>query len=271
MPNVPSTKLIYDSVSMIHPDGKLMGQTSARKAQWFISKNLAKWEVENKAFKLTFTPQGHGKSHLAYYQENQTNHCVVCGVTENLNSHHVFPRVFRRHMPLMYKSSNSYDVLPICMDCHEQYEESATQLKAVIVKEYLGIEKLESSSDEFKENVQTLRAREFIKSLNGKGYFYKRSKLIKPPQDVIDSYMEIASRPLHQCQSTNHWGKQVMDLILEKELEQVFVERWRQHFIDTMNPKFLPKFWVVDMTLEKTTKVRPDVKLNEQDLKLLIK
>lgn len=41
-------------------------------------------------------------------------------------------------------------------------------------------------------------------------------------------------------------AKIVVKALLDKDLVFEFQRRWRQHFLDTMKPRFLPDLWCVD-------------------------
>ena len=46
-----------------------------------------------------------------------------------------------------------------------------------------------------------------------------------------------------------------MKNILEKNMLYDFVKKWRKHFVDNMNPQFLPKYWSINSPLEKSGRV----------------
>lgn len=273
MPNNVATRQIYESVRMVHPDGTVMCLTSERRANWFIERNLAVWEGDDhKAFRLTFTPGGKGKHDNPFYIQERENICVCCGSTEGLNRHHVFPTVFRKHLSTLCKAGNSHDVMPICHECHEDYEIEADKLKALILDEF-GIQRDFKQTDEEKHNKQILQARAMLERLNGGTSFTYNGKVIAPPPEVIERFKEQAAKELINEHNTpffvrSHWGKIVMDKIHSENKEQEFVQRWRQHFVDTMKPKFLPNHWSVDAKLEYIARARKDVVLNERDKQL---
>jgi len=41
-------------------------------------------------------------------------------------------------------------------------------------------------------------------------------------------------------------GLKVVECVIEKEGLVAFERMWRQHFLDTMQPAFLPELWSVD-------------------------
>lgn len=265
MPNVSRKNPIYQQLKMLHPDGTLMCRVSKKRALWFINKNLATWTKKDEEFQLNFEPAGYGKFNLPFYTQVRNNCCVVCGSTHELNVHHVFPRVFRKNMPILYKSSNSHDVLAVCADCHEEYEEKANDLKKRLGEQYLGLSDLTKMSVVELATLKIKRARKFINSLNKNGEFLKNGRLNKPPQSVIEMYQLEANKDISDLDNS-HWGKKIMDIVLQQGGEQEFVNLWRKHFVDEMTPQYLPEHWDIYMPLEKTKKIRDDVNINKYDL-----
>lgn len=265
---------------MIHPDGTVMCLTSKERAEWFLDRDLAKWEngfspednAEYCAFRLTFIPGGKGKHNNPFYIQERENICVCCGKDYDLNRHHVFPTVFRKHMSTLCKSGNSHDVLPICTDCHEEYEIEADKLKAKILNDY-GIKRDFAQTKEEKHNKQVLQARTMLRRLGDKNYFEHNGKVISPPPEVIEVFkknaqMELIDEDNNPYNNRAHWGKMVMNRVHSEDAEQQFVEMWRKHFVDTMKPKFMPKFWSIEAKLEYLGRARKDVVLNERDEQL---
>lgn len=278
MPNNIATRVIYESVKMLHPDGTVMCLTTERRANWFISRSLAEWEYVpgGKAFRLTFEPGGKGKHDNPFYIQERENLCVCCGSKEGLNRHHVFPTVFRKHLSTASKSGNSHDVLPICHECHELYEIEADKLKDKILSE-LKIQKNYSATEEDRYNRRIFQARAMLRRLNGGTSFVdEKGQTISPPLAVIERFKQEAQEQEIDVTTTTfytrtHWGSIVMDHIHENNLEQEFVQRWRKHFVEIMNPQFLPEHWNVNAQLENLKKVRDGVQLNSRDLALMEK
>lgn len=46
-------------------------------------------------------------------------------------------------------------------------------------------------------------------------------------------------------------GQKVVEYVRQKEGLVSFEKMWRQHFLDTMNPQFLPLYWSVDHNHER--------------------
>ena len=46
-------------------------------------------------------------------------------------------------------------------------------------------------------------------------------------------------------------GERVVNQVIEKNLLVDFVRMWRQHFLDTMHPQYLPPMWSRDHNIQK--------------------
>ena len=248
MPINASQSEIYESYSMFSPTGEFMCYCQKKKADWYIKKSLAKW-IDNKKFQLIFEPNGNGKADNPYYTQVMENCCVVCGSKKELNKHHVVPYVFRSRLPLEYKESNHHDVLATCINCHEEYEEKANVFKKQIAEE-LGISMNNGMLPEQIINKKILSAINTLKRLES-------GEINGIPEDKIIILKEKASHPLFEDISTNGavWADEIMKNILEKNMLYDFVKKWRKHFVDNMNPQFLPKYWSINSPLEKSGRV----------------
>lgn len=229
---------LYESFVMLHPSGVMMCRCAHEKAMWYISRNLAQW-IDEKTFQLTFTPQGTGKSKDAYYLQGIPNRCVVCGATENLNKHHVLPRVFRVHCPDDYKNHTSHDVLPLCITCHDQYEKSATVLKSQLALEYGVLIQQERLQDaELARIKKVLSARKILTEHGDKIPLDRRTILAQlANQSVPDKFKQAPIRD---------YGAAVVKQVMQRGELFLFLQKWRSHFLQTMQPRFMPALWSVD-------------------------
>lgn len=234
---------IYESYTMLHKDGTLMCHCNAKKANWYIKRNLAEW-VGEKTFRLNFEPKGHGKADQPFYTQKIENKCVVCGSTELLNKHHVVPYVFRSRFPKAYKESNHHDIVAICTTCHESYEALANMYKKQLALEAGTTTDQASMTEEARFNTKVCAARSLLAK--------PAEELAKIPAERIAYLKETAAlelRPVPVVEGT-HWA----DVVLEKTLQDKslfeFVKMWRQHFIDHMKPEYLPNGWDVNYPLE---------------------
>jgi exonuclease 3'-5' domain-containing protein 2 len=206
---------------------------------WYTQRNLATWVNEN-TFQLKFEPKGEGKAHDPYYLQGLKNQCVVCGSTEGLNKNHVVPRVFRVHYPLSYKESTSHDVLPVCGCCHEQYEEFATQLKLELALKYGVIITQQVKRDPILSQIsKTLSARRLLVDNTLKLPEARRAQL------RILADMPVPAEYQNAPTVRDHGAVVITEVAHRGELFS-FIRTWRQHFIDTMKPQYMPEFWDIN-------------------------
>lgn len=245
MPINISQTPIYESYSMLHPDGSLMCYCNFKRASWYIKRNLAQW-INEKSFKLNFVPQGHGKADEPYYVQSLQNRCVICGATGKLNKHHVVPYVFRSRFPTQYKESNHHDVLPTCVDCHEKYEEHATDYKKQLAQD-CGVSINSSLSANEQYNKKILSAQKLLEKLK------EKDNQIKIPLERLQVLQKTAQLPLIAVEKTSGtaWADKIMEKTLNEGQLWFFIKKWRQHFIKYAQPQFLPAHWSIEYPLEK--------------------
>lgn len=241
MPISAQQNSIYESISMIHPSGSFMCHVSKKRANWYINKGLADWLTED-SFQLKFEPNGYGNIHMPYYSQKLENRCVVCGdYTEgNLNKHHVVPYVFRSRFPLKNKESNHHDILVVCVDCHKAYETEATKLKQVIATNY-NVSMVPVVSKEELLNKKILSSRLLLSKIEA-------GSARDIPLDRVNEIKEFSSKELVSIvtSSDSHWADTIINKLLNEDKLFDFIKMWRQHFLDIMSPKYLPKHWSVD-------------------------
>lgn len=254
MPINAMQKPIYESFSMLHPDGTFMCHINEKRAKWYVEKELADWVSEN-TFQLKFEPKGKGKQDMLFYTQKLENQCVVCGdKSDNLNKHHVVPYVFRSRFPVQYKESNHHDILVTCIDCHEDYEYHANQFKAKLVED-MGLLMNSPMSFEQKHNKKVRSARNVIGDVeSGKLKGADGFSLI--PEEKLTLLKNTASLELFPEKQENGavWADKIVESIIEKDALFAFVKMWRQHFIEIKKPMFLPEHWSVDHPLEISRK-----------------
>lgn len=246
---------IYESFSMIHPDGTLMCHCNEKKANWYVNRKLAKW-IDDKKFQLNFVPNGYGKSKNPYYVQSMENQCVVCGTKENLNKHHVVPYVFRSRFPVEMKESNHHDILPTCVDCHENYEGHATKFKEELANKIGLTMNISSMSDKQKNNRKILSARTLLKKIQNGELVDNNGKVINIPKERLTKLKAKAAEELSEEVPINGaiWADKIVENILENNQLFNFVKSWRRHFIQYANPKYLPNHWSIDSPLETSNR-----------------
>ncbi|KAJ2904049.1 hypothetical protein GGI21_004350 [Coemansia aciculifera] len=121
-------KSVYENCTVLDIDGNMLFRASRKRLDWYLSRNLAT-EINDTTIQLSFVNKGTGRSTEPFYLQDMQNICVVCGTADGLTMHHVVPHQYRQHMGTAIKSHSSFDLLPVCMRCHDQYERHATAFK----------------------------------------------------------------------------------------------------------------------------------------------
>jgi hypothetical protein len=243
----------YGNIKVYSPEGILMFKGNEKKINWYLNKNLAEViEVDSNnkptAIRLNFVPGGIGHLNDEFFLSSKENICVVSG-QNNLNrltKHHVVPYMYRKWFPLEFKSKNSHDVLLIDAELHFQYEKEANKLKDMIAKD-LELPTLKEYSNRLKRKAAySGMARAilnpdilFENKIDICIKFQQNTKLI-PTSTNLKRYLRAVK---NENEMANLYGQIVVDKI--KDLQE-FSEMWRKHFVDTMNPKYLPKGWSIE-------------------------
>lgn len=234
--------ILYDNCKMLNVTGEFMCYTDKNKMNWYLKKNLAT-QIDEKTFKLNFTPKGSGTK-LKYYLLPLANHCIVCGSTHNLSKHHVVPYRFRKYMPLEYKSHTSFDILMLCTSCHGTYEKESNKFSKQLYeqysaqipynKNYKNITNIVKILKDEKENIPNARKLELLQKI--KTYYNDESI-------TLDTLPQIFTEKNDEEIKKENIQKFITDLGSYFD----FIVMWRKHFIDNMDPKFLPEEWKLAM------------------------
>jgi hypothetical protein len=251
MENSCTTKNIdklYGNHKVFSPDGEFMFMGNNKKVNWYLNKGLAKIildvnDVGGKNIQLLFTPNGTGHDDDDPYYLKPVSGCNI--LTE-LTKHHVIPYCFRKHFPLEFKDRSSHDIVLLTREVHYDYENNyATQFKNELAVEY-GVETHEeysasaSRSNPARATASTLinySKQMPIENVLELMIRFEDQTGLEAKRWIMEQYLvdSIQNRP-------DPWGKLVVDKI---EDIQSFSERWRQHFLDSMNPQHMPNGWSV--------------------------
>lgn len=141
-----------------------------------------------------------------------TGVCIKCGTEENLSAHHVVPQKYLRHFENRhYSQYNSFFIVKLCRDCHDQYEEQAERLVQSIHDRFLtNEEKLISTKLHF---LKTFKYTTNKKTRAGiaKGYFKKFNT------NIQDEDIDLNYNPY----------KIIVERIKEKNITRI----WINHFL----------------------------------------
>jgi len=249
------TTQIYGNCKVYSPDGELMFLCLEKRINWYLKLNLAEIIDTNPlSIKLNFTPKGGGNKKSEYYLSEKRNACVCCNETDitKLTKHHVIPVEYRRHMPDSIKSRSSHDIVVMCQDCHYDYENNYAQHLKKELEDECFIERPTLTVDKIRTGKAYAlavllsdeeRASKIPKSR--KYYMYNELKEVfghSRLQEIVD--MKLTKMMSKQDLEI---GKEVLELQLSNE---EFILMWRKHFIDSMNPQYLPTGWSIDTPIE---------------------
>jgi hypothetical protein len=227
----------------------------AEKALWYLNRDLVEVvSQEPPVLRFLFEPGGSGHIGDAFYLSGKLNRCVVCGSEEGLNRHHVVPSVYRRHLPTEVKEHAHHDVVLLCVGCHERYEREADRLRAELGRA-CGVPPhgLRGESDR-----RSSRAVSLARALRRDGERIppaRRQEMLrvigewlgKAPSDA-DVEAAAGLEATSEGELLAEHGRAVVAAAGDV---QAFLRRWREHFLNTMQPRFMPEHWDVDRPAAK--------------------
>lgn len=242
----------YGNYHVQSPDGHEMFHCGIEKIIWYLNRDLVDIVADNPpTVRFKFNPGGMGHSGDKYYLSDKDNICVVCGTKDSLSRHHVVPRVFRKYLSEEIKSHSHHDIVLLCVPCHEEYERKADALKKIICKEH-DLEITEFANQFY--NYEKAPAIKSAKALIRYGDLipdFRKEDLFR----TIKNYLGKDDVSDEDLQSLSEEGFYLLPkgfmsygeyVVAKIENFQEFIERWRIHFLQEMNPKFMPPYWDVN-------------------------
>lgn len=259
-----------------HPNGKHMFTCGGKKARWYLDRDLAK-QISPFEIQFTFEPNGSGyDDDEDFGRAVREPICVVTGREDNLQRHHIVPYCYRSHFPSQYKSKNHHDVVLLNADVHSEYEKEADKFKDYIAYKY-GIKKISEYNAAYVQALRDISKDNSVLVSKIVILFKRHGKL---PRDVILENLKYISKRTglsmdFMC-NLNYIQLLKLYRLLRSEIEQdtyefkrrhrkyydhgwhlvrkldsndkifEFVKLWRQHFIDMMNPQYMPEGWSID-------------------------
>ncbi len=102
---VGSKNLNTENWKVYHPSGRHMFTCGEKKANWYLDRNLAKL-IGKKKITLTFSPKGNGfEDNEEFGRSIREARCVVSGIEDGLQRHHIVPYCYRTYFPERFKST----------------------------------------------------------------------------------------------------------------------------------------------------------------------
>lgn len=245
------TNIIYGNYVLRSKDGIDLCRVTEKRANWYADRGLGEFTSKDPlVFQLNF--ETNGASIDDFTLSKKINQCVVCGVKDLavLTKHHVVPYEYRKHFPIEIKSRSSHDVVVVCNKHHSEYEGThALHLKRKLISnvkvplqhdpKYIKMKKLKIASELSKillddnKNIPMSRFMELVKRI-------EKYMGHEPTFEDLENFAEMNITIKKNIKSD---GELVVENI--KDLQE-FVIMWRQHFIETMKPGFMPEGWNVE-------------------------
>lgn len=265
IPDLARKSPMYDNILMMDPNGKLLATISKKKASWYVRKQLAQWSTPDTSIQLTFTPKAH--SGRTYEKTVKSNICVACGSDGFHMRHYVVPYAYRSRLPKRYKTHLSHDVVILCPDCHLHCEHE-TQLQMSELEDCRP-KKCRSASfvDAHLHRVKSaalalLRWKHKLPQKKIDEYdtlVRAHLNISSHTEELSDKQLQEASNVEYRIANTNYIaGPEFVIRSLNNNDDKIekFIQDWRQHFVDTVQPRFLPEGWSIDAPV--TSNVQDD-------------
>jgi len=240
-----SKSVIYGNYRVQNPDGREMFHCDAIKVLWYLNRDLVDIVSTDPAVvRLKFRPNGDGHHDDEYYLTPKVNRCVVCGRDNKLNRHHVVPYCFRRYMPEVVKDHSYHDVLLLCLNCHEKYERHADELKVQLaqqheIKMHPTVHYDEDMGKAIKSAFALIRHGDRMPQERQDFLFTQVANYLNKTEVTEEDLLSVSGLDAYEKEEEYEYGRIVLtfwDL-------QEFVEMWRKHFIECMQPQYMPEFW----------------------------
>jgi hypothetical protein len=237
---------LYENCKVRNLAGEIIFYCSTKRARWYLDRKLAHITVESPLeIQLDFETKGDGNKDDKFYLQFRKNLCVVCGTDEELTRHHVIPYAFRKFLPDNIKNHSYHDILLLCVQHHEEYEQHAYDLKIKLGEEYGapldGVYDKTSHIDKHKARGYARSLLKHADKIPAERTAYLLDHIKKTMNTDAPNLEEIANMPLEM-------DVKVQGEIIVSKLTNIdsFLRRWREHFIETMRPEFMPEHWEID-------------------------
>ncbi|XP_015116228.1 exonuclease 3'-5' domain-containing protein 2 [Diachasma alloeum] len=292
--SIPTRKEpLYHNCYLQAPDGETLCTCDRKKAEWYVTKGLGVTVNESPlTVRLNFEPSGRALGQVGqYYTQVKVNQCVVCGGQDKFIKKNVVPREYRKYFPLVMKAHQSHDVLLLCPTCHEISNRHDLDLRrhlASVCNAPLSRSLPPSRADASHHKRRLMSAVKALRDPSAPLPPHRRQELearvleyTSPNYSILQCDPEasvhvsdgmeftgpVSSSPL-QARVTPH-GLKVVEYFTNSQNGLVALERmWREHFLTTMRPKFLPKLWSVRHNQERLEIRQTQNRIEPQDAKV---
>lgn len=246
--------MIFDNCLIQAPDGVNLSRCGKKKVRWYLQNGLADVVSENPTtIRLRFEPSGRCGINDPLLMTGKPNICVVCGSDENLTRHHIIPYSFIKYMQIEYKVDIIRDIFPCCDRCHHDYEKKSTEKRQEMAAK-LGVPLNGINPEELRRVKKAIKAACALSDRKAKIPEERKASLQKivcefaDKKDIADVDLKaIVKYDINKHKEFVCFSKFVADQVVDYS---DFAREWREHFVATMQPKFMPSVWKVDRKTE---------------------
>lgn len=241
---------IFDNCLIQAPDGVNLSRCGLKKLRWYLDNGLADQIADHPpTIRLRFEPSGRRGLDDPLLLDGKPNLCVVCGTDEDLTRHHIIPYCFIRHMKIEYKVDVIRDIFPLCRSCHNDYEKLSQEKRREMSAE-MGIPMFGIENAELRRVRRATGAAAALIEHRDKMPERRRQDLMAivreflGKEEVTDDEVEALRKyRITQREDYIHFSKYVAQ---NAEDYDAFARDWREHFVQTMKPRYMPEAWKVD-------------------------
>lgn len=236
---------LYDNCELYTLDQKnFIGYCPKKRMEWYLEKGLAT-KITDNSIALKFEPKLRGGDTFEEITTRKENECVVCGVTTDLRKFHTIPQEFKTKFPLIYKSHVSNDIVLLCEDHVAEANETTHSLRSALLKAY---SVTDANFVDSKKRKLCLEAKNIIKGVTTTERL--KTLLGREDEPTTEEINKIADEdyftPINGNTSASEY---IVNRYIEKDKLEELITLWKQNFVETMEPQFLPKSY---MKIQKT-------------------
>lgn len=275
--NTKKPKIWYKAIDQ---HGRFVCFLTEKKSRFYISNNLGKRVDSNDnipVMMFLFELNGPGLGLDNFSSELNQNMCVVCGNKNELTTHHVVPKQYRMH--ILSKLNNiadrykhdPHDLVILCINCHDKYENKYSfHLKQKIADEYNA--PIDGSWEHpTKKHYECSKNARLFKLAKTLLKYHKtipqtiKTKLLQEVQKNINFSLSLDVKKFQQDWDMKYQeerkkyyakhGELVVYYLKNYHDIETFIIMWRKHFITSMNPKYLSKFWNVNRKINTLNEI----------------
>jgi exonuclease 3'-5' domain-containing protein 2 len=229
--------------------------------------------------RLNFEPSGRAVGEVGeYYRSIKENRCVVCGKDENLIRKNVVPREYRKFFPNVMKDKTSHDILLLCINCHQRSNIADLKMRQILQTKCDAPLNGDVSEEDLTATKELKNQQRIARALfKGEKIPEPRKEELRillqksfPNQEITEEFLRnlLSKEAQNSNPNTTSHGEIVVQQFKETEGLVHLEKLWRQHFLDCMQPKFMPQLWNVNHNGNRLEIRATEGKVEAEDLKL---